>query len=164
MGFFWVLIFGPIRSSLSLEIRSTRPGKNPRPFYRLWRPSVFNGQVIKRSFKLHQNESTIYSRTPEKEAKPHVTLTWNFPWKSCSTTHLLSFNPEVLKAFPTKMKMKMKPPKTSKIKKTRQKKSEKSEEERKRKVKVKTAASLLNPRISKFCFLCMPELFFFFVF
>ena len=38
----------------------------------------------------------------EKKAENHVTLTWKLPWKSCSTTHLLflSFNPNILKAFP----------------------------------------------------------------
>ena len=46
----------------------------------------------------------------ERQKKKHVTLTWKFPWKSCSTTHLLSlsFNLKILKAFlqtfPTKMK------------------------------------------------------------
>ena len=40
----------------------------------------------------------------------HVRLSWKFPWKSCSTTHLpfLSSNPKILKAFrktfPPKMK------------------------------------------------------------
>ena len=36
----------------------------------------------------HTRMSTIQSRTPEKKAKNHVTLTWKFPWKSCFTTHL----------------------------------------------------------------------------
>ena len=49
----------------------------------------------------HARMSTIQPRTPEKKAKNHVTLTWKFPWKSCSTTHLpfLSCNPKILKAF-----------------------------------------------------------------
>ena len=45
-----------------------------------------------------------------KRQKNHVTSTWKFPWKFCSTTNLpfLSANPKILKAFlktfPTKMK------------------------------------------------------------
>ena len=58
----------------------------------------------------HTRMSTIQSRTPQKKATNHVTLTWKFPWKSCSTPHLpfLSSNPKILKAFlkafPTEMK------------------------------------------------------------
>ena len=58
----------------------------------------------------HTRMSTIQSRTWEKKAKNHVTLTWKFPCKSCSITHLpfLLYNPKILKAFlktfPTKMK------------------------------------------------------------
>ena len=58
----------------------------------------------------HTRMSTIQSRTWEKKAKNHVTLTWKFPCKSCSITHLpfLLYNPKVVKAFlktfPTKMK------------------------------------------------------------
>ena len=63
-----------------------------------------------RDLSNHTRMSTIQSRTPEKEAKNHVTLTWKSPWKSCSIAHLpfLSPNPKILKAFlktiPTKMK------------------------------------------------------------
>ena len=43
--------------------------------------------------------------------------------------------------------------------KTNEARKAKKEGERKRKVKVKTAVSLVNAKtISKFCFLCMPEL------
>ena len=46
------------------------------------------------------------SRTLEKKPKNNVTLTWKFPWKSCSTSHLLflSSNPKILnwKLFPPK--------------------------------------------------------------
>ena len=57
--------------------------------------------------------STIQSRAPEKKEKNHVTLTWKFPWKSCSTTHLpfLSPNPNILKACPKTFPTKMKPAK-----------------------------------------------------
>ena len=80
--------------------------------------SVFNGQgqlclltcVEWRDLSNHTRMSTVQSRTPEKEAKNHVTLTWKSSWKSCSIAHLpfLSPNPKILKAFlktlPTKMK------------------------------------------------------------
>ena len=47
----------------------------------------------------------------------------------------------------------------SKRKKNEARKAKKEGMEGKRKVKVKTAVSLLNPKtISRFCFLCMPEL------
>ena len=111
-----------------------------------------------RDLSNHTRMSTIQSRTPEKKAKNHVTLTWKFPWKSCSTTHLpfLSSNPKILKAFPQFFPTNMKPTKCpAKEKNKWAKKSEKRWEERKRKVKVKTAVSLLNPKIS---FLCIPEL------
>ena len=42
-----------------------------------------------RDLSNHARMSTIQSRTLEKKAKNHVTLTWKFPWKSSSTTHLL---------------------------------------------------------------------------
>ena len=59
--------------------------------------------------------STIQSRTPEKKAKNHVTLTWKLPWKSCSTTRLpfLSSNSKILKAFLKTFLTKMKPTKCS---------------------------------------------------
>ena len=72
--------------------------------------------------------STIRSRTPEKKSKNHVTLTWKFPWKSCSTTHLpfLSSNPKILKAFlktlPTKMKPTKCPAREKKMRQEKQKK------------------------------------------
>ena len=67
MGFFWVLIFGPIRSSLSVEIRSTPP-----PLGKILVPSTdcdvisCNGQVVKRSFKRYQNEHDLVKDTGEK--------------------------------------------------------------------------------------------------
>ena len=91
----------------------------------------------------HTRMSTIQSRTPEKKAKNHVTLTWKFPWKSCSTTHLpfLSPDPKILKGFLKTFLTKMKPTKCP----ARERKK-KQGEERKRKVKVKTAVSLLDPK------------------
>ena len=115
-----------------------------------------------RDLSTHTRMSTIQSRTPEKEAENHVTLTWISPRKSCSIAHLpfLSLNPKILKAFLKTLPTKMKPTKCpAREKKQSGKKSEKRREERKRKVKVKTAVSLLTPKtISKFCFLRMPEL------
>ena len=62
-----------------------------------------------RDLSNHTRRGTIQSRsTPEKKAKNHVTLTWKFPWKSCSTAHLpfLPSNPKILKpslkTFPLK--------------------------------------------------------------
>ena len=53
----------------------------------------------------------------------------------------------------------MKPTKRSAKEKNEARKEKKKREEKKQKVKVKTAVSPLNPKtISKFCFLCMPEL------
>ena len=81
-----------------------------------------------RDLSNHTRMSRFQSRTPQKKAKNLVTLTWKFPWKSCQP------------------------------KKMRQEKWIKREE-RKWKVKVKTVVSLLSPKtISKFSFLCMPEL------
>ena len=113
-----------------------------------------------RDLSNHTRMSTIQSRTPEKEAKNHVALTWKSPWKSCSIAHLafLSPNPKILKAFLKTIPTKMKPTKCPAREKKCGKKSEKRGEERERKVKVKTAVSLLNPKISKFCFQRMPEL------
>ena len=92
----------------------------------------------------HTRMSTIQSRTPEKEAKNHVTLTWKSPWKSCSITHLpfLSPNPKILKAFLKTLPTKMKPTKSP----AREKKMK--QEKRKKRGGGK----------AKFCFLCMPEL------
>ena len=54
-----------------------------------------------RDLSNHTRMSTIQSKTPEKEAKNHVTWTWKSPWKSCSIAHLpfRSPNPKILKAF-----------------------------------------------------------------
>ena len=94
-----------------------------------------------------EHNNLIQSRTPEKKAKNHVTLTRKLPWKSCSTTHLpfLSSKPKILKAFLKTFPTKMKPTKCPTKEKKWGKESEKIREERKRKVKVKTAVSLLNP-------------------
>ena len=109
-----------------------------------------------RDLSNHTRMSTIQSRTPEKEAKNHVTRTWKSPWKSCSITHLpfLSSNPKILKAFLKTFPTKMKPTKCPAKEKKMRQKNWKRGEERKRKVEVKTAVSLCQ----KFCFLCMPEL------
>ena len=100
--------------------------------------------------------STIHSRTPEKKAKNHVTLTQKLPRKSCSTTHLPlnSSNPKILKAFLKTFPSKMKPTKCpTKEKKMRQKRRE----ERKQKVKVETAVSFLNLKTRKFAFCACPN-------
>ena len=119
--------------------------------------SVFNGQgqlclltcAEGRDLSNHTRMSTIQSRTPEKEAKNHVTLTWKSPRKSSSIAHIpfLSPNPKILKAFLKSLPTKTKPTKCpAREKKKWGKKSEKRGEERKQKVKVKTAVSLLNPK------------------
>ena len=99
-----------------------------------------------RDLSNHTRMSTIQSRTWEKKATNHVTLTWKFPWKSCPTTHLpfLSSNSKILKAFLKIFPTKMKPTKCPAKERKWGKKSEKEGEERKRKVKVKTAVSLLT--------------------
>ena len=67
---------------------------DPRPFYPLWRHQFYQGQLCPltcaewRDLSNPTRMNTIQSRTPEKEAKNHVTLTWKSPWKSCSITHL----------------------------------------------------------------------------
>ena len=52
----------------------------------------------RRDLSNHNKMRTIQSRRPEKRIKNHVTLTQIFPWRSCSTTHLLFFssNPKSL--------------------------------------------------------------------
>ena len=89
------------------------------------------------------------SQGQEKNAKKkRVTLTWKFPWKSCSTTRLLllSYKSKILnvflKTFPSQQK---KPTKFPEKLEQWGKKWEKRGEERKRKVKVKTAWLLGNP-------------------
>ena len=115
-----------------------------------------------RDLSNHTRMSIIQSKTPEKEAKNHVTLTWKSPWKSCSIAHLpfLSPNPKILKAFLKTIPTKMKPTKCPAREKKWGKKSEKRGEERKWKVKVKTAVSLLNPKTRKtrnFAFCACPN-------
>ena len=98
--------------------------------------SVFNGQgqlclltcAEGRDLSNHTRMSTIQSRTPEKEAKNHVTLTWKSPWKSSSIAHLrfLSPNPKILKAFLKTLPTKTKPSKCpAREKKMRQEKRKK---------------------------------------
>ena len=86
----------------------------------------------------HTRMSTIQSRTPEKKAKNHVTLTLKFPWKSWSTTHLpfLSSNPKILKAFVKTFRTKVKPTKCA----VRGKKNEarKAKKEGRRETKIKS--------------------------
>ena len=97
-----------------------------------------------RDLSNHTRMSTIQSRTLEKEAKNHMTLTSKSPWKSCSIAHLpfLSPNLKILKAVLKTLPTKMKPTKSPAREKKWGKKSEKRGEERKR----------------KFYFLRMPEL------
>ena len=127
----------------------------------------FNGQgqlssltcVEWRDLSNHTRMSTIQSRTPEKEAKNHVTRTWKSPWKSCSIAHLpfLSPNPKILKAFLKTIPTKMKPTKCPAREKKWGKKSEKRREERKRKVKVnlnqsRNFAFCACPNFASWCF------------
>ena len=67
---------------------------DPRPFYQLC-PLTFGGW---RAFIPYQNE---HNRRKRQKKKKHITLTWQFPWKSCFTTRLsfLSSNSKILKAF-----------------------------------------------------------------
>ena len=128
------IIFNPFASEPPLTTRA-----DPRPFYRLRHHQYcFNGQgqlcpltsANWRDLSNHTRMSTIQSRTPEKKAKNHVTWTWKFPWKSCSTTHLpfLSSNPKILKAFlktfPTKVKPTKCPAREKKMTEEKQKKRE----------------------------------------
>ena len=72
--------------------------------------------------------STIQSMRPEKKAKKHVTLGQKFPWESCCSTRLpfLSFNFNILKAFPqifpTELKTTKCPAEENKWRKKRRKK------------------------------------------
>ena len=112
----------------------------PEPPMQIYVPSTacevisFNGQgqlcpLTCAEWRDRTRISTIQSRTPEKKAENHVTLTWKLPWKSCSTTRLpfLSSNPKILKAFLKTFPTKMKPTKCStKEKKMRQEKRKQS--------------------------------------
>ena len=82
-----------------------------------------------RDLSNHTRMSTIQSRTPEKEAKNHETLTWKSPWKSCSITHLpfLSPNPKILKAFLKTLPTKLKPTKCPAREKTNEARKAKKE-------------------------------------
>ena len=97
-----------------------------------------------RDLSNHTRISTIQSRTQEKKAKNHVILTWQFPWKSCSTaTHLpfLSANSNIPKAFLKTFPMKIKPTKCPAREKKWGKKSKKRGKERKRKVQCRPELS-----------------------
>ena len=111
-------MFNPFAPEPAVTVRA-----DPCSFYRLWRHQFWLSRItssanlcrVKRYFKPYQNEP-IQSRTPEKKAKNHVTLTLKFPRESCSTTHLpfLSSNPKILnmlKAFLKTFRTKMKPSK-----------------------------------------------------
>ena len=77
--------------------------------------------------------STIQSMRPEKKAKKHVTLGQKFPWESCCSTRLpfLSFNFNILKAFPRNFSHRIKDYEMSSRRK--QMTQEKAEEEERRK-------------------------------
>ena len=107
----------------------------------------------------HTRISIILSRTLEKKAKNHKTLTWKFTWKCFFTTHLpfLSSNAKILKAFLKPFPTKMKPTKCPAKEKNMRQKKRKGGEERKQKVKVKTAVSLLNPKTRNFAFCTCPN-------
>ena len=96
-----------------------------------------------RDLSNHTRISTIQSRTLEKRAKTHVTLTLKLPWKSCSTTHLpfFSSNLKILKALVKTFPTKMKPTKYTTKEKKEARKAKKVEGEK-----------------AKFYFLSVPEL------
>ena len=98
--------------------------------------------------------NTIQSRTLEKKAKKHVTLTWKSPWKSCSIAHLpfLSPNPEILKAF-----VKTLLPKWSLLNAQQEKKMRQEKQKKRGGQKAKSESQDCCVTF-KFCFLCMPEL------
>ena len=90
------------------------------PFYCLWRHQFWLSRITL-STNLCRVKRSIFQTIPEwaqfrcqghqrKRHKNRVTLTWNFPWKSCFTTHLpfLSSNPKIRKAFLKTFRNKMK--------------------------------------------------------
>ena len=107
----------------------------------------------------HTRIRTILSRTLEKKAKNHKTLTRKIAWKSFSTAHLpfLSSNAKILKAFLKTFPTKMKPTKCPAREKNMRQKSKKGGEEGKQKVKVKTVVSLLNTKTRNFAFCTCPN-------
>ena len=112
-----------------------------------------------RGLSNHTRMSTIQSRTREKNAKNYVTLTWKFPWKSCSTTHLpfLSSNPKILKAFLKTFPTKMKPTKCpAREKKMRQEKRKKKGGE-KAKSKSQDCCVTFKPKNRNFAFCACPN-------
>ena len=122
----------------------------PEPPVRIHVPSTacdvisFNGQgqlcpltcAESRDLSNHSRMSTIRSRTPEKKAKNHVTLTRKLRRKS-PTLPFVSSNPKMLKAslktIPTKLKPTKCPTKEKKLWKTQPTFEKRKNEERKRK-------------------------------
>ena len=122
---------------------------DPRPFYCLWCHQHNFVCAEWRDLSNDTGMSTIQSTTSERKAKNHVTLTWKFPWKSCSTTHLpfLSSNPKILKAFLKPFPTKMKPTKCpAREKKRRQEKQIKRPKERTQKSKSQDCCVTLKPK------------------
>ena len=104
-----------------------------RHFYCLWRHqfqwsrATLSANLCRVKNSNHTRMSTIQSRTPEKgKEKKHVTLSWKFPWKYFSTTHLPfpSSNSIILKAFLKIFSIKMKPTKCPAKKRARREKKE----------------------------------------
>lgn len=108
-------LLGVGRSATSLNPLAPEPPvterTDPRPSYRSVLTHTLSADLcrVKTSFKPFQNEHNSVMGVGEI-GKKHVTSTYKFPLKSCSTTHLPSFspNPKILEAFrktfPTKMR------------------------------------------------------------
>ena len=108
----------------------------------------------------HTRIRTILSRTLEKKAKNHKTLTWKIAWKSFSTAHLpfLSSNARILKAFLKTFPTKMKPTKCPAREKNMRQKKRKRRRGGKANSKSQDCCVTFKHQNSKFCFLHMPEL------
>ena len=109
-----------------------------------------------RNLSNHTRMSSIRLRAMEIKAKNHVTLTWKFPWKSCSTTRLpfLSSNSKILKAFLKKFLTKMKPTKCPAKEKKRKQEKRKKRGGEKAKSKSQDCCVTFKPKnYLKFCFL-----------
>ena len=131
------------------------------PFYCLWRHQFWLSRITL-STNLCRVKRSIFQTIPEwaqfrcqghqrKRQKNRVTLTWNFPWKSCFTTHLpfLSSNPKIPKAFLKTFRNKMKhtiimPSKRKKW----GKKSQERGQERKRKVSLRASSPIWASEVS----------------
>ena len=105
----------------------------------------------RRDLSNHTRMSMVQSRAPKKKTKNHETLTWKFPWKSCSTTDQPCLSSDHIKDPKSLCKNFSHQNEAYYIPSKREtkwgEKSEKQGEEREQKVKVKTAVSLLNPKI-----------------